>query len=224
MSRRARPQAPAEPEHPELEDVVPHPRYGSSPIPSGYNFTEEDVLGSFYGYRIALRLGTAEKIYPESAIPADLKRQNFSTFARCLYVDILKTCLTCGRPFLFFAREQQFWYEDLGVYVDAPCSYCVACRRERQELKQRFHRYSELVARRDLDREELAELVRETMFVWNAGILHNEQRLRWIRNRARKLIPEDRATERIDKLVAELDEARRARSAPERPWKSLCGH
>lgn len=202
MARRDNRPRPAVPDRAELQDIVPHPRYGSAVVPSGCKATEAEIRSSFYGYR-------SETIYPESAIPADLTRQNFTTFPRGYYVDTLKVCRECSRSFLFFAREQRHWYEVLRFYIDADCVHCPACRRKHQEHQRRLQRYAELVVRPDLGGLELAELVGDAVFLWKAGVLRDEQRLRWLCNRARRLIPHDCATARIEKLVAELEKSRR---------------
>src|SRR3569832_1064345 len=114
MVKRKRNPRPAMQDRVELQEIVPHPRYGRTVVPSGCEATEAQIRGSFYGYR-------DETIFPQSAIPADLTRQNFTTFPRGYYVDILKVCRACGRSFLFFAREQRHWYEVLRFYIDADC-------------------------------------------------------------------------------------------------------
>ena len=37
--------------------------------------------------------------------------------------------------FCIFAQEQKYWYEDLGLYVDADCINCFACRKEIRKNK-----------------------------------------------------------------------------------------
>lgn len=180
---------------------MPHPRHGTAVVPSGHDLTEAEVRGSYYGYR-------DETIYPESAIPADCSRQNFSTFPRGYYVDMLMVCRACERPFLFFAREQQFWYEELHFYIDTACQYCPECRREQHEFRERLRRYSEQVGREGLSDAELATLVGDAVFLWRAGVLHDESRLRWLRNRARRSVPNDPATASIERLIGGLVRAK----------------
>jgi hypothetical protein len=187
----------ARPPRPDLSDIVPHPRYGDAVVPSGHGMTEEQVRSSFWRYREAT-------LFPVSAIPADIRRQNFSTMARGCYVDILKTCVDCERAFLFFAREQQHWYEVLGFYVDADCVRCPACRKSEQQLRRRFRRYSEASARKEVSDEALATLVEDAVFLWTAGILRDEQRLRRLRNLALRRIPSSRAAKNVERVVAKL--------------------
>lgn len=179
-------------------EIVPHPRYGSASTSSGYGFSEEEVRAAFYGYQDAT-------IFADSAIPADVSRQNFTTMShRGLYVDILKTCRDCARDFIFFAREQQYWYEVLRIYIDADCVRCPACRKSERELKRRFRRYSEAGDAKTLDDAALAALVDDAAFLWSAGILKNEQRLRRLRNLAQRRIPTTKEAKRIDELVREM--------------------
>ncbi|GJM07834.1 MAG: hypothetical protein DHS20C11_01100 [Lysobacteraceae bacterium] len=86
---------------------VPHPRYGDKPVYSGESFTLEEIHSAFWRYR-------GEAVFPESAVAADVDKQNYSIFPRKVYVDIEKACRECGRHFLFYALEQRYWFEELG--------------------------------------------------------------------------------------------------------------
>jgi hypothetical protein len=120
-------------------------------------------------------------------------------------VDILKQCRTCKRPFIFFAREQQHWYEELGFTIDADCVRCVECRKSDQQLRRRFKRYSQSVSRTDLDDRKFVALVEDAVFLFDAGVLRDEQRLRRFRNLARRRIPGSTATTSIDRVITELE-------------------
>lgn len=182
----------------DLPDVVPHPRYGTEVIPSGCTATEAEVRRSFYAY-------DRETIFPETAILADFSRQNYSTFPRGYYVDILKTCVGCRRRFVFYAREQQFWYEDLHFYIDTDCQYCPLCRRAQHEFRDGLRRYMDNINRTDLEPAALATLIDDAVMLWRAGVLRDESKLRRLRNLARRRIPSDPATARIDQAIAELE-------------------
>jgi hypothetical protein len=180
-----------------IAGIVPHSRYGDAIVPSGCTASAEEVRGSFWSY-------SSETIFPESAIQADTTRQNFTVFPRGYYVDMLRQCRTCRRPFIFFAREQQHWYEELGFYIDADCVHCPECRRSDQQLRRRFQRYSKSIGRKDIDDRDLATLVGDAVFLWQAGVLREEQRLRRLRNLARQRIPGSTATASIDRVIDEL--------------------
>jgi len=178
-----------------LLDVVPHPRYGTRILPSRYNADAATVRDSFWGYR-------GETIYPETAIPANVQKQNFSCIPRGWYVDILKNCRDCRRQFIFYAAEQQYWYEELGFTIDADCVRCPVCRKADQTLRRRFQRYSSAIGRNDLTDEEFVTLVRDAVFVWDNGLLKKRDKLNRLRNQARRRIPDHAATREIESLCA----------------------
>jgi hypothetical protein len=110
----------------------------------------------------------------------------------------------CKRPFLFFAREQQYWYETLHFRVEADCNECVECRAGLRTVRWRLKRYGELVGKRELADEDMLALASDVAFLWTKGLLRDEQRLRRIRNRALRQVPERAATRALDELVASL--------------------
>jgi len=183
-----------------IAGVVPHPRYGNTIVSSGCNVASEEIRASFYRYR-------GETIFPESVIQADTTRQNFTVFPRGYYVDMLKLCRTCRRPFIFFAREQRHWYEILRFYIDADCVHCPECRRSNQELRRRFRRYSESIGHTDLNDNCLMQLAEDALFLWKAGVVRDEQRLRELRKLAMRRIPGTGAATSIDQVLAELKPA-----------------
>jgi hypothetical protein len=161
----------------------------------------EYAIRSFWGYE-------GQTIFPESAIPANVSRQNYTVLPRRYYVDILKQCRECRRPFIFFAREQEHWYEKLGFTIDADCVRCVECRKSEQRLQRRLKRYSHAIPRDDLDDRELATLVEDAVFLFEVGVLRDEQRLRRLRNLARRRIPQSTATESIGQLISQITSKR----------------
>ena len=92
---------------------VDHPRYGHQPRVTGLNpdTNYADVFLHWHSgkeYRI-----------PNTAIPADLSRQAKATVPVTHYFDVRRQCRDCGRPFIFFAEEQKYWYEELKFKLDA---------------------------------------------------------------------------------------------------------
>ncbi|MDR3637852.1 MAG: zinc-ribbon domain containing protein [Isosphaeraceae bacterium] len=181
-------------------NVVPHPRFGDQSVPSGYRVPFE-LIRACYCY-------DRPPVFPESAIPADISRQNFSVRPRYCYVDMLKGCRKCGRDFIFFAREQQYWYEELGFWVDADCVHCPECRRSNQHLRQRLKRFSHTMGRDAIGNEELATLVEDAVYLFEAGVLRNEQKLRRLKNLAATSIPESAARQAIEELVSKIESGR----------------
>ncbi|MEM7190740.1 MAG: zinc-ribbon domain containing protein, partial [Pseudomonadota bacterium] len=123
---------------------VDHPRYGNTPIRSRTPITEGEMRAAYWGYN---RRHLPDIIYfPETAIRADPSRQYAGYGWRRYYVDIARTCRTCRRWFLFFALEQQHWYEELGFFIDADCVECQECRYSRHGQLARIARYEALLA------------------------------------------------------------------------------
>lgn len=181
-------------------DLVPHPRFGDKSEPSGFEVPVE-LIKACYCY-------DRPPVFPESGIPADVSRQHYSVRPRYCYVDMLKGCRTCGRDFIFFAREQQYWFEELGFWVDADCVHCPECRRKTHQLRQRFQRFSEYIGKDAINDEELATLVEDAIFLWEAGVLRNEQKLRRLKNLAQARIPESEPNKAIIRLISEIPERR----------------
>lgn len=178
-----------------LLDLVPHPRYGTRIRPSDYTPDAATVRNSFWGYQ-------GETIFPETAIPATVQKQNYSVIPRGWYVDILKKCRDCRRQFIFYAEEQRHWYEELGFTIDADCVRCPECRKKDQTLWRRFQRFSSAIGRDDLTDDEFAMLVRDAVFVWDNGLLKKRDKLNRLRNLARRRIPDHAATREIESLCA----------------------
>lgn len=164
-------------------NIVPHPRYGSSPRPSGLKVPEDELRRGFW------RLGI-DAIFPETAILANTEMQNYSFFPRKYYVDAMRTCRTCQRPFIFSAREQRYWFETLRFYVDADCVHCSECRRASRVLQRRLRRYSDVFAKPRPSRKELMFLVDDAVYLLERAVLKNLSNLGAVKNRALKAIPE----------------------------------
>lgn len=179
------------------DDLVPHPRFGSKVVPSGETVSERDVRASYFAYKTAV-------LFPESAIAADISRQNFSTFPRGYYVDLLERCVRCKRPFIFFAREQKYWYEDLHFYIDSRCVHCAACRASIHELRDRLKRYGENKSRTDLDDDALELHAEDALFLWEHGLFHQEKQIRTLRNTTHRRIPTRAISKQLDELVGRL--------------------
>lgn len=182
----------------ELIDLVPHPRYGTT-IRTTQHDIPVDEIRKYRGYQ-------GETIFPESAIPADTSKQNFSTFPRSYYVDVLKRCRDCERNFLFFAEEQRFWYESLGIYIDADCVYCPECRKRNRANKQRLARHHELINKPRLTIRESVTLAEEMVEMWRDGVITDASKLGRVKNIAVREIPTNDVTQRIVRLAAEVVE------------------
>ena len=181
----------------ELNDLVPHPRYGIAPRPSGMDINPDDVRASYWRFQ-------TETIFPETAIPADETKQNFTVVPRRYYVDVLKYCRDCKRRFIFFAEEQRYWFEELGFFIDADCVRCPECRKADQHLRKCFKRFSRHITQENLQDDALASLVEDAVFLWNNAILKDQQKLRRIWNLARARIPDHKIVQDVEELLGSL--------------------
>lgn len=102
----------------------------------------------------------------ESAIRADIARQNYSVMPRHWYVDATVKCARCSESFCFTALEQKYWYEELGFYVDSFARNCTKCRKDelrQKELRQEYDRAIENALRSDSaeEKQRIANVIDE---------------------------------------------------------------
>src|SRR4051794_18183057 len=64
----------------------------------------------------------------DSAIQADVSKQNYSVCPRHWYVDAAMRCEDCHEMFCWTAQEQHQWFEEFGFYVDSFAKRCLTCR------------------------------------------------------------------------------------------------
>ena len=180
-------------------DVVPHPRYGSVSLPSGVRgISLETILSGYWGYK-------TEHVFPDSVLIANPDKQNYSIFPRQFYVDILKTCRSCARPFIFFAAQQKHWFETLGFFVDADCVHCSECRAQRTTTKRAVQHYSSLVQLAQPNSNELQQLVDATVWLLTQGALKNRSRLGHIKNLALRQISQYPGTLALAEALRNVD-------------------
>lgn len=144
---------------------VDHPRFGNKPIPSGYKYSTEEIGRAHWRY-------SSLEYFPETAIPANTDKQEYSVFPRSLYVDIVEHCEVGHRPFIFFAKEQQYWFEALNFWIDAHCTHCTRCcdcRRKDHEINSIQHKYETLVAKSDRLEDESRELKKVALELYQLG-------------------------------------------------------
>jgi len=154
---------------------VDHPRWGDQPIISGEDHSEAEVRAAHWSYA---RVNHDQKIlFPETAIRANPMKQRTGHGWRRLYVDIARPCRSCGRWFIFFALEQEYWYEDLGFFIDADCVHCQECRHEAHEELRARARYTDLLAKTDKTREEWEELSRLGDHLYETGHIKKAETL-----------------------------------------------
>jgi hypothetical protein len=162
---------------------VEHPRYGHGP-----RFTRFRERAVPPGYRLTTYI--SRNYIDGTAVWADLDQQVFSPIPVLYYFDLKRECVDCGRPFIFFAEEQKYWYESLGFVLDADCVRCIECRKRQQGLERQGRRYEELFHRKDRTVRENIEIAKCSLDLIENGLFHNGQteRVRMFLNS----IPEER--------------------------------
>jgi hypothetical protein len=133
---------------------VEHPRYGKKPRLTGLD-VDSTADGTVYCHWHS----PAGVRVPNTAVVADVSRQAPATLPVTHYFDAKRVCRTCGQPFLFFAEEQKYWYEDLAFPLEADCLDCVPCRKDEQRLRAARQRYEALLSDTSRTDTETLELV-----------------------------------------------------------------
>src|SRR3974377_2478279 len=82
----------------------------------------------------------------ETAVRADVDKQNYSVAPRHWYIDAEIVCDMCGEVFVFSAAEQRAWYETYRFYVDSFPRKCVRCRKTARHLKELRQQYEAQIA------------------------------------------------------------------------------
>lgn len=153
---------------------VHHPRYGNEPRETGLNPQKADAGVHLHWHNEnseSYSWSRSSKTVPNTAVLANPKEQDHALYPVTHYFDLERVCLDCKQPFLFFAEEQQFWYEHHKFPLDADCVRCVPCRLSMRTLQKFRFRYEELQGIENLSEDlehELAEtrlvLIEEAVF------------------------------------------------------------
>ena len=149
-----------------MKDYVNHPRYGIFPIPSGYKYRIDEIQFAHWRYG-------SLKIYPETAIPANIDKQNYAIYPRSIYVDIEEKCVDCKRYYIFFALEQKYWFEELNFWVDSHSIKCNECRKKDHVIKKMQNQYCYLVTKNARTPEDTMLLKSIAQELFELGYIKN---------------------------------------------------
>jgi hypothetical protein len=125
----------------------------------------------------------AKKLDYDTAVRADVDKQNYSTAPRHWYIDAEIGCERCGEVFRFSADEQRAWYETYRFYVDSfprKCNDCRRTSRHMKDLRQQYEaRIAEALRGRDIElKRNLVEVISELQMLGSLledRILENRQ-------------------------------------------------
>ena len=123
----------------------------------GENNPQEMPVHLFFG---------AHQIHYDSAIRADILKQNYSVCPRHWYIDAVFGCRDCKKDFIFTANEQKFWYEERQFWIDSQPKRCPSCRkseRRRRALRKQYDTMiKNVLGRCSLDKKkEVVEIIDE---------------------------------------------------------------
>lgn len=187
---------------------APHPRYGTGLQYTNLSVREEDLKASYWRFR-------DETLFPETALRANTTAQGYAVFPRPFYVDILKTCRDCDRQFIFYAREQKYWFETLGFWIDADCVRCAECRLRRRRIDRVRRRFGERRRLPNPDAGTLRRLVEDALFLLRERAIVDLQKVAEVKNRALRELPNEPVTRQ---LTHALLQARRVEAEIERDF------
>jgi len=148
---------------------VNHPRYGDKPRYTNDKHSMTEILKSYWGYK-------EDEVILSTCIEANLEKQNYTVFPRSIYVDLMRNCASCRRKFIFYAKEQQYWYEELRFFIDCDCVKCVDCRKKEQKLKQLIKKYHLLhTSKRTVEEQAIYRNI--ALELYQLGYIKNKQKL-----------------------------------------------
>jgi len=154
---------------PDVDELVAHPRYGKAPTLCGEKLSRAASFG-IYQYQPAW-------LFPASRIRANESKQNYSVVPRTEYFDALCHCRDCRRWFIFFAKEQQYWFEELRFFVDSCCVHCPACRHLRRQRHREEQEFASLQKETQPTLEQITRLLELTIALWNRQFIRKRSLL-----------------------------------------------
>jgi len=183
--------------------LAPHPRareMARKPAGRAARLSADEIRAQCWQVR-------RDVVLAETAVLANVDLQDYCCFPRRIYVDLLKTCATCCRPFLFYANEQRFWFEVLRLPVDVDCVDCAPCRKQRHRVRACQARYASALHAPRLDAKDMKAFVDDTLFMFEQGLLRDLARVGAIKNRALRELPGYSGTQALAQAVACAREA-----------------
>ena len=139
----------------DFANYAPHSRFGQRPRRTGLNPQTDFSSGVYLHWH-----SPEDCRVSDTAITANTEKQLQPTVAVTHYYDVKRLCRDCKRPFLFFAVEQAYWYEELHLPLEADCVRCTDCRSNARELSSIRAEYETLVTQEALSLEESVTLIR----------------------------------------------------------------
>ena len=106
-----------------------------------------DIFGNTDPKRVPRHLFfRALSVHHETAVRANIEKQNYSVCPRHWYMDADFECEACGQKFTWTGEEQRAGFEDYFFWVDSQPRHCRECRRELRRLSALRKEYDATVA------------------------------------------------------------------------------
>jgi hypothetical protein len=106
-----------------------------------------DIFGNTHPKRMPQHLFfSALAVHQETAVRANVEKQNYSVCPRHWYMNADFKCERCGQEFTWTADEQKAWFEDYFFWVDSQPRHCRKCRGELRRLVELRKEYDSTVA------------------------------------------------------------------------------
>lgn len=109
------------------QETIHHRLYGEIPLVE---------RRSEYNGKVYVRMTpdlTYQPPMPKGAVRGNPLAQHFCCdFPKYFYLDEQRTCVQCGRSFVFYAKEQRFWYEVLHFNFGSTAIRCLDCRKRQR--------------------------------------------------------------------------------------------
>ena len=198
---------------------VEHPRYGRGPIYTGIDPDPNDpdvylhpgigicsdaakAFISTLRSTLGLRQQSSSAI-PGTAIVADTSKQISRPVSITHYYDRDCVCRKCGRPFIFFALEQKYWYEELRFPPEANCVCCTDCRMADRNIVRQRKRYENLCHTDNPTTAEMLEMANCCLTLIEEGLFSNRQ-TEHVRAIINHIPPDQQVSKNFEELVRRL--------------------
>jgi hypothetical protein len=123
------------------------------------------------------------------------------------YFDKTYSCTDCHTKFIFSAKEQQYWYEELKFWVQSYPRQCLACRRKRREKNVAAQTLQKKLEQLELHLQEPLHLLDIASLYLKIGSYHKAvEYVSKAQNRARARNELDALAGQIESLKQQIQE------------------
>lgn len=173
------------------DDFAEHQWYGKRPL-----FTDlKPKMTTADQFALPTRCGGNKRV-EGTAVAADMSKQSKRSYSVKYYMDEIHQCVDCRRQFIFFAREQKYWFEELQMPIEVIGRRCFECRSADKNSKKQMKRYAALKHLDDPSLEEVKFMATFCLSQLEAEVFHQKQiqTLRAYLNKLKKMNDDDGET------------------------------